>query len=1069
MSTLRLSRLTIAQRLWLGLGLIFGLFAVADLVSLLAASSVDTTLRTLVRDADQRREATYEMRNDLAEMLHSARRYVEDGDPRYQLSLQRSEVSFEKALAEYKALATTERSRDLARETRDAYDKLKRYTELLTRLGTQRQQVHQELTAQQHKVEIVLRSMPAPVAPSRESPPAQRLALAKDLSAQLRAAAQESGEEMQGDTGQVVGRNQRKRSTFTAALARYQAVADSAAERAWAIAAEKWYATARKQAREVSAAVASQRRALAQASAARAVLDDLLAERIQPAARAELGIAIERASAAVHEANLGITRALLVALLLGGLAALATMRAVRAPLGQLVASSRRLADGDFSHRIRQAGQGELGELTTAFNEMAEKLETTTVSRSYLGSIVHSMGEALLVVSRLGTIHTANPAAEQLLGYAPGALLKSSLESIVSGGTAAVTITNARTPVRMITKLRHQRGFAIPVSVSAVPMPSQTDAGPAVVCIAQDLRERLSAEQQQRQSDTVLENTKEGIVLTDEHGAIVLVNPAFRDITLYAAAEASGLRLQQLWSNPDDPGFAEHVWSAVKARGQWQGEMRLRRKGGELCPVWMSISAVRDGSNNIINFVVVFSDISDIKEAEERLNHLAYYDALTNLPNRVLFAERLRVALDRAQRSNTLVALLYIDLDDFKHVNDTLGHEQGDRLLQEMARRLPGCLRVNDGIARLGGDEFLVVLEDVIRPQQAARIAEKILEVIAVPFELSKLELRMSASIGISLHPLHGGTNDELLKAADAAMYRAKREGGRSYEFFSRELTQQATEQLTLRNALRHPSLHDQLVLHYQPQVALRTGRVVGLEALVRWQHPVKGLLSPGHFVPVAEEAGLIHLVGEWVLRAACGQAKVWHDQGYALRVSVNFSVQEIRTRVILDRVETILAETGLDASLLELEVTEGALQSGDEVVEVLERLRGMGVRLALDDFGVGYSSLGSIKSLPFHRLKIDQSFVRDLPSSQNDRSITRAIIAMGRSLGLEILAEGVETLAQLRILQEEGCDEVQGYLLGHPMTVEAFETHFPDRIARLPMPTSDALKKRISAVGIAKS
>jgi len=301
------------------------------------------------------------------------------------------------------------------------------------------------------------------------------------------------------------------------------------------------------------------------------------------------------------------------------------------------------------------------------------------------------------------------------------------------------------------------------------------------------------------------------------------------------------------------------------------------------------------------------------------------------------------------------------------------------------------------------------------------------------------------------------------------MYRAKREGGHSYQFFSIELTKQAMEQLTLRNALRHPNLHDQLVLYYQPQVALRTGRIVGVEALVRWNHPTQGLLSPGQFVPIAEEAGLIHLIGEWVLNAACIQAKTWDDMGYPpVRVAVNVSAQEIRSRAIVDRVQQSLAETGLDASLLELEVTEGALQSGDEVVEVLEKLRSMGVRLALDDFGVGYSSLGSIKSLPFHRLKIDRSFVRDLTRDAGDRSIARAIIAMGRSLKLEILAEGVETIAQLRILRHAGCDEVQGFLLGHPMLVEALDTQFPDRIARLPESAANLFNERMSPIGIVK-
>jgi diguanylate cyclase (GGDEF)-like protein/PAS domain S-box-containing protein len=1068
-SLLKFSSLTIAQRLWLGLGLIFGLFALADLVSLLAASRVDTALRTLVSGADQRREATYEMRNDLAEIIHAARRCVEDGDPQHRAALDKALTAFEQALAEYKALASTERSRDLAQETRGRYDNLKRYTIHLSLLANQQLQVLNDLTARQRKLETILSSMPALAVPSRESAPIQRLILAKDLARQLRAAAREFRERVQVEGEGLRRQIEGERVNLTSALARYRAAAETPAERAWAVAAANWSAGVTSRAREFVALEVKQRLVLEQAGSARAGLDDLFADQIQPAARAELVVAVERASLAAHEANLGITRALLLALVLGGLAALATMRAVRAPLGQLVASSRRLADGDFSHRISSASQDELGELTLAFNEMAEKLQTTTVSRSYLGSIVHSMGEALVVVSRMGIIHTANPAAEQLLGYVQGALPTTTLASIVDDGVAGAAVCSARVPLRLVTELRHKQGFAIPVSISAVPMLNQTDTGPAVVCIAQDLRERLSAEQQQRQADVVLENTKEGIVLTDENGAIVLANPAFRDITHYEAVEAKGMRLQLLWSNREDAGFVEGVWSTVKAHGQWQGEIWMRRKDGELRPVWKNISAVRDASGQIANFVVVFSDISAIKEAEERLNHLAYYDALTNLPNRILFGERLRLALNRAQRSGSSVALLYVDLDDFKHVNDTLGHEEGDRLLQEIARRLPTCVRANDAVARLGGDEFTVVLEDVARPQQAARVAEKILEAIGEPFELSSIELRMSASIGICLSPLHGVTNDELLMAADAAMYRAKHEGGRSYQFFSSELTKQAMEQLTLRNALRHPSLHDQLVLHYQPQVALRTGRIVGVEALVRWQHPTQGPLSPGQFIPVAEEAGLIHTIGEWVLKAACIQAKAWQEMGYPpLRVAVNVSAQEIRGHAIVDRVERSLAQTGLEASLLEIEVTEGALQSGDEVVEVLEQLRRMGVRLALDDFGVGYSSLSSIKSLPFHRLKIDRSFIRDLPHAANDRSIARAIIAMGRSLNLEILAEGVETLAQLRILQDEGCHEVQGFLLGHPMLAEALDTQFPDRLARLPESAQKVFNRRIS-VGIVKT
>jgi diguanylate cyclase (GGDEF)-like protein len=443
----------------------------------------------------------------------------------------------------------------------------------------------------------------------------------------------------------------------------------------------------------------------------------------------------------------------------------------------------------------------------------------------------------------------------------------------------------------------------------------------------------------------------------------------------------------------------------------------------------------------VNHVAVFSDITALKDAEQRLHYLAYHDPLTDLPNRSLLADRLRAAISRGERLGSSVALLYLDLDNFKHVNDTLGHEEGDRLLQSMAARLQACVRGKDSVARLGGDEFIVVLEDVTGgAKEAARVAEKILGAMSAPFDLSGFELRMRASIGISLWPQHGQTGEELLKAADAAMYRAKASGRGKYEFFSPDLTRQALERLTLENALRSPKLQEQLVLHYQPQFSVRNGSIVGVEALIRWQHPARGMLSPQAFVPMAEEAGLIHGIGEWVLRTACAQAGQWIESGHpAVRMAVNVSAYQIRDDRIVGIVEAALEQTGLNPSLLELEVTEGALQTGAEATEILGRLKRLGVRLALDDFGTGYSALSSLKLLPFDRLKIDRSFIRDLEQDPDDRALAVAIIAMGRSLGLEIVAEGVETAAQLAFLRKQGCDEMQGYLLGPPVAARELE------------------------------
>jgi diguanylate cyclase (GGDEF)-like protein/PAS domain S-box-containing protein len=555
-------------------------------------------------------------------------------------------------------------------------------------------------------------------------------------------------------------------------------------------------------------------------------------------------------------------------------------------------------------------------------------------------------------------------------------------------------------------------------------------------MTRDLRERIAADHHQRRAAVVFENTKEGIILTAADRSVVMVNPAFEEISGYLLDDVLRKPTDMLWANRGDAG-SESAWSAVATHAQWQGEMWLRRKDGELRPVWSNISAVRNAAGQVVNYVCVFSDITAIKNAEERLNYLAYHDVLTDLPNRLLLADRMRTALSRAERTGTSVALLYLDLDNFKHVNDTLGHEQGDQLLHAISSRLRSHVRGEDSVARLGGDEFVIILEDVSDPAQPARLAEKLLAAVSEPVGLSGFELRMRASIGISMGPVHGSTSEELLKAADAAMYRAKRGGRGRYEFFSAELTRQALERLTLENAMRDPKFYEQLVLYYQPQIAMASERVVGAEALLRWRHPTRGLLDPHVFIPMAEDAGLIPAIGEWVLHTACRQAKAWLDLGFApLRIAVNVSAYQIKAGNMEDTVKSALSGSGIAPGLLELEVTEGSLQTGDGAGDILNRLKLLGVRLALDDFGTGYSALSSLKLLPFDRLKVDRSFMHDVQHDRNARALARAIIAMGRSLNLEIIAEGIETEEQLAFLREEGCDEMQGYLLGAPMAAE---------------------------------
>jgi diguanylate cyclase (GGDEF)-like protein/PAS domain S-box-containing protein len=1025
---MKLFRLSITQRLWLGLGLLLALFAAAALVSLRATDELDDTLSHLVSDGDARTGAAYEMNINLDGTTRAVDGYLQNPEPAQRERIKAAQAKFERGLANYKGLATEPQSRAIATQLADAYARYRKQTDEVIRLTDAQSNRIAGYDAHQREAIRLVEQLPQPVFAARSAPPVQkRNAMSALTEAMLRGLS--PADLRSDDLDQRIEVDDR---VFVSALAQYRKVADAPGEHDWAQAVDRWYARGRQQTTAIAATQIALDKSATRLHTMRRKLDDVLETSVQPAARAELKAAMDRASGTAHHANLLITRGLLLALVLGVLAALAIGRAVKMPLRAVVASSKRLAEGEFSYRVPTAGSDELGELTAAFNDMASKLQATTVSRTYMESVVNSMGEALLVISD-NAIRTANAAASRLLGYQPGELTGKPLAAILPDPG----VDWSKLPPRFTVDLRAKDDTLIPVSVSAVPMPARAELGPAMVCIARDLRERIAAEHHQRRAAVVFENTKEGIVLTGADRAVVMVNPAFCEITGYELEEVLGKPSDLLWANRHDSASSEAVWAMVQKQGQWQGEIWIRRKDGELRPVWKNISVVHNSAGRVVNYVWVFSDITAIKNAEERLSYLAYHDPLTDLPNRLLLADRMRTALSRAERTGTSVALLYLDLDNFKHVNDTLGHEQGDRLLSAIAARLTTYVRGEDSVARLGGDEFVIILEDVSDPAQPARLAEKVLAAVSEPLQLGGFELRMRASIGISMGPAHGATSEELLKAADAAMYRAKRGGRGRYEFFSEELTRQALERLTLENAMRDPRFYDQLVLLYQPQVAVASARLVGAEALLRWQHPTRGLLDPYVFIPMAEDAGLIPSIGEWALRTACRQAKAWLDTGYApLRMAVNVSAYQINAANLVDTVRSALDESKLDPALLELEVTENALQTGERALETLNRLKALGVRLALDDFGTGYSTLSSLKLLPFDRLKIDRAFVRDVQHDANGRGLARAIIAMGRSLSLEIIAEGVETQPQLEFLREEGCDEMQGYLIGVPMSAE---------------------------------
>jgi len=584
--------------------------------------------------------------------------------------------------------------------------------------------------------------------------------------------------------------------------------------------------------------------------------------------------------------------------------------------------------------------------------------------------------------------------------------------------------------------RRKDGSCYPVEIRL--QFSWAEASPVFVALVQDITERKLAQEKFQLAAKIFETSMEGIVVTDKDTNIVSANPAFTKLTGYTTDEVVGKTPRLLNSGRQDRAFYQDMWNVLGTTGQWQGEMWNRRKNGEIYPEWLSISSVKNDRGETTHYAAIFTDMTEHKRAEERIRYLANHDGLTGLPNRTLLHDRIRQALAQASRHRTQVALLFVDLDRFKVINDTLGHAIGDRLLETVSTRLLACMREEDTVARHGGDEFVVVLPNVAQPQDAAHAAQKIVDTLSAPYLLQDRELYVTPSIGIGVYPSDGEDVQVLVKNAEAAMYHAKEAGGSTYQFYAAEMNAHAHERLDLENDLRRALKRGELLLHYQAQVETDTGRITGMEALIRWRHPERGLVSPAAFIPVAEETGLIIPIGEWVLRQACMQTKAWQEAGHpGLRMAVNLSGRQFLHGDLLQTVSGILQETGVDPHTLELELTESMLmQHTEETIATLEELSLLGVQLAIDDFGTGYSSLSYLKRFPVHRLKIDQSFVRDITTDPGDAAIADAIIAMAHSLSLGVIAEGVETAEQLEFLHSHRCEEVQGYHFSRPLPAE---------------------------------
>jgi diguanylate cyclase (GGDEF)-like protein/PAS domain S-box-containing protein len=569
--------------------------------------------------------------------------------------------------------------------------------------------------------------------------------------------------------------------------------------------------------------------------------------------------------------------------------------------------------------------------------------------------------------------------------------------------------------------------------------------PAVVCLSRDISDRANAEQERRIASIAFE-CQQGMIITNAENRILRVNQAFSDISGYSAEEAIGNDTRLLASGRHSPDFYKDMWSRLEQSGAWQGEIWNRRKSGEVYPEWLSISTVLDAQGRVSNYVAAFTDITERKAAEERIHHLAFYDPLSGLPNRRLLLDRLKQALAATERSQHYGALMFIDLDNFKNINDLHGHQAGDQLLCMVAERLNREVRGTDTVARLGGDEFVVMLEDLeynaeYAAAQAEQIGEKILAALSQPYPLGSLWLHSSASVGVVLLNARDGDAEELMKRADMSMYEAKQAGKNALRFFDPRMQHAVQERLRLEDDIRRGLSKGEFVIHFQPQIHRHQG-LVGAEVLVRWQHPHRGLLSPLHFIGPAERAGLIEALDFVVLTQACEQLAAWANHGRwgRMTLAVNLSASLLYQPDFVPRLLQMLEHSGANPRLLKLEITESLLLDDmEEAVVRMKSLKEHGIRFSIDDFGTGYSSMAYLQQLPLDQLKIDQSFVRQLVEDASSQTIIRATCALAAGLNLEVIAEGVETEEQRQLLISNGCEVFQGYLFSRPVPLLEFE------------------------------
>jgi diguanylate cyclase (GGDEF)-like protein/PAS domain S-box-containing protein len=716
-----------------------------------------------------------------------------------------------------------------------------------------------------------------------------------------------------------------------------------------------------------------------------------------------------------------------------------------------------LSAGQLQARTREDGSDELGQIARTVNLLAQarvdqellassQQQLLNQSQARYRTLFESSQDFIAFFDLKGQLIEGNPAFLRMLGYSGEEAQQLSYFSI-SLEDEAVAETD---PLQhALTRLGHtgliekhfrgKDGRITPVSMRAILLRDASGAPEQICGIGRDITAMREAQAQLHLAAKVFEVSHEGIAILDPSGRIVSANPSFSRIGGFSLQQSIGKRPSEVMGGDYDPTLLQEILRRAHLDGLWQDEFQGRRPDGQPYPLSVSMAAVVERGQPS-HYIMTFSDISERKASQAHIRHLAEHDFLTNLPNRVLLLDRLNQALEMASRHQSQFALLYIDLDHFKQINDSLGHHCGDLLLQAVALRLSSCLRSSDTVSRQGGDEFVLLLPEIDSADSVAQVCRMLMDTLTASYQLEQHELQITASIGISLYPLDGTDLNSLMKHADTAMYHAKQHGRNSYQFFTEAMNIKVSERALMQVRLARALEQGEFRVFYQPKVALDSGMVIGAEALIRWQDPELGLISPARFIPVAEESGQIVAIGTWVLQQACLQARRWLEAGQPLVVSVNLSPVQFLKGDVQTCVRQALSTAELAAQWLDLEITEGVLMVDTaHAAEAMHSLCGIGVQLSLDDFGTGYSSLSYLKRLPFNTLKIDQSFVRELPANQEDAAMVCAILAMAKSLKMRTIAEGVETPEQLEFLRAQQCDEYQGYYFAKPLPIEEFD------------------------------